>query len=87
MNTAVLRNDFLLFTAKVEAMRVKQIIRCCPQCMQDDSVQACAVCRPRSAFPSAFSSQAEWDGEPEGSIDIPLLASKIELMGRARGEK
>jgi hypothetical protein len=81
MNLAtVFRNDYALLEAKLNALRLRQIIKCCPACMRAaESAESCAICRPRSAFPSAFSSQAEWDNEQEG-IDIPLLASKITLI-------
>lgn len=47
-------------------MRVKKIINCCSSCMQKETVgSSCAVCQPRDAFPSAFSSQAEWDNDEE----------------------
>lgn len=59
---AVLLNDFTLMEARLAGMRERKLISCCPKCMQsEESSSACPLCRPRSNFPSAFSSQAEWD--------------------------
>lgn len=79
---AVFQNDFTLLEARLATMRERNLITCCPRCMQNQQEgPACPLCRPRSSFPSAFSSQAEWDSdEPETPIDIPLLASKISLL-------
>lgn len=80
---SVFRNDFVLVEARLALMRRQQLIKCCPKCMQEElDAPACPVCRPRSSFPSAFSSQAEWDSEDQEAIDIPLLASKISLIAR-----
>jgi hypothetical protein len=81
---AVFLNDFVLLEARLAVMRERQLVKCCPKCMQDEQQDSvCPVCRPRSSFPSAFSSQAEWDSEEqETPIDIPLLASKISLIAK-----
>lgn len=83
---AALFNDYLLLEARLANMRQRQLITCCPNCMKDENpASPCPVCRPRSNFPSAFSSQAEWDTEEQESpIDIPLLATKISLPSTKR---
>ena len=46
-----------------------------------DFESVCPICPPGSSFPSAFSSQAEWDSVEESrGIDIPILASRISLV-------
>lgn len=77
------RNDFIFLEARLALMREQQTIKCCPKCMQEGMERpVCPTCRPQSSFPSAFSSQAEWDSEEEGSISVPLLTSQISLFGK-----
>lgn len=58
-------------------MRSQGVMRGCPH----SGAAKCVECQCESGFPSAFSSQAEWDEcDDERAIDIPSLASKISLM-------
>jgi hypothetical protein len=80
-STDMHRNDMILLEARIATMRRKDIILSCPNCMSNSNNQRiCPTCRHGSGYPSAYSSQAEWNEElDENVLDISCFPTNIFL--------